>query len=108
MKRSKTEFYKSANSIISLISELSSTDVLENKRSRDHAEARSVLYTVIREVYDVSLINVSAYMKSRGKSCDHSTIVYSLSNFDIYSMYSKYLKDWKDEIIYKINTNGLR
>ena len=105
--RSKTEFYRDAGHIIDLLSKLSSVNILENKRTRDHSEARSVLYTVFRSNYNVSLKTIEKYMKDCGKSSDHSTIIYSTNNFEIYARYSKYLKDWQNEIIYKINTNTL-
>lgn len=106
--RSKTEFYNDAGHIVDLLCKLSSTNILENKRTRDHSEARSVLYTIFRSKYNVSLKAIEKYMEDNGKSSDHSTIIHSLNSFEIYVRYSKYLKDWLDTIIYKIDTNTLR
>ena len=109
MKKSKTEFYRDAGYIVDTLNKLAKINVLENRRTRDLSEARSVLYTVFRSKYDVTLKTIRDCMKEFGKSSDHATILYSIKNFEIYARFSDLeLKEWRDKLIYKIDTNTLR
>jgi hypothetical protein len=93
---------KDADYVSGLVKLVTGLDIFDNTRKRDHIEARSLLYVILREDYGATYLWIRDYMESKGKSCDHSTVIHSVNQYEIYKMYSKYLEDWRQMILNKI------
>ena len=93
---------KDADYISNMVKLVSGLDIFNNTRKRDHIEARSLLYVILREDYGATYLWINDYMKSKGKSCDHSTIIHSVNQYDVYRMYSKYLEEWREMILNQV------
>jgi chromosomal replication initiation ATPase DnaA len=93
---------KDADYIANMVRLVTGLDIFNNTRKRDHIEARSLFYVILREDYGATYLWIKDYMESKGKSCDHSTVIHSVNQYEIYKLYSKYLEDWRQMILSRI------
>lgn len=91
-----------ADYISDLVKLVSGLDIFNNTRKRNYIEARALFYIILREDYGASYLWIRDYMESKGKSCDHSTVIHSVNQYEIYKLYSKYLEDWREMILKQI------
>ena len=91
-----------ADYISDLVKLVSGLDIFNNTRKRNYIEARALFYIILREDYGESYLWIRDYMESKGKSCDHSTVIHSVNQYEIYKLYSKYLEDWREMILKQI------
>ena len=73
---------KDADYISNMVKLVTGLDIFDNTRKRDHIEARSLLYVILREDYGASYLWIRDYMESKGKSCDHSTVIHSVNSME--------------------------
>tara|TARA_R100001082_G_scaffold47063_1_gene25081 strand:+ start:336 stop:758 length:423 start_codon:yes stop_codon:yes gene_type:complete len=88
---------KEANKIATLIKEQTEIDIFENKRTRPHAEYRSLLCFILRNQFNMTLHQIKDYFIAKGKNYDHATAMHSLNNFE---MYKKYNPDIENLLVY--------
>lgn len=81
------------------INRLSNLDIYENSRKREYIEARSVFCVIAYKYYDYTYAQIAAYLRSKGKSSDHATVLHSLKSFDVYSKYSTHLEVWLSDLV---------
>jgi chromosomal replication initiation ATPase DnaA len=93
---------KDADYIANMVKLVTGLDIFNNTRKRDHIEARSLFYVILREDYGATYLWIKDYMEGKGKSCDHSTVIHSVNQYEIYKLYSKYLEDWRQMILSRI------
>jgi len=93
---------KDADYIANMVKLVTGLDIFNNTRKRDHIEARSLFYVILREDYGATYLWIKDYMESKGKSCDHSTVIHSVNQYEIYKLYSKYLEYWRQMILSRI------
>ena len=82
------------NKVAQLINELSDVNIFENRRTRKHTEARSLLNFILKNHFKMTLYDIKNYYIAQGKSYDHATALFSLKNFEVYKKYSKNLNEW--------------
>lgn len=80
------------------ISKLAGFDILKKTRTRQHIEARSLLFHILTKYYDKRPYYLSSTIKVGKKPLTNATILHSIKNFDIYRKYNKDLDKWLDAI----------
>tara|TARA_R100001163_G_C4943870_1_gene114499 strand:+ start:114 stop:560 length:447 start_codon:yes stop_codon:yes gene_type:complete len=90
---------KEANKIVTLIKKQTGVDVFENKRTKQHAEYRSLLCFILRIYFGMTLYQIRDYFNSKGKNSNHATVLYSIKKFEYYRQYNKQL----ETLLYFIN-----
>ena len=95
---------KNLNKIAKKINNIANLNIFENCRRISHIEARSLFCYIAYKYNNLTYHEIAAYLKSKGKSSDHSTVLYAVKQFEIYSdpVYSKNgrrLNDWLEDII---------
>lgn len=90
---------KPLDKIILKINALAELDVLENTRKREYIEARALFCVIAYKYVGANLTQIATYLKKRGKSSDHATVLHAIKNYEIYSKYSNYLDVWLSDII---------
>ena len=83
---------KQANNIATLIKKQTGVDVFENKRTKQHAEYRSLLCFILRIYFGMTLYEIRDYFKSKGKNYNHATALYAINKFELYRQYSEELE----------------
>ena len=85
-----------AKKIARQVSKLSGIDVFKNTRKKEFVEARSLLSTILYNYEKMNLHEIKNFYIKNGKSSDHTTVLHSLRNWNIYSNDRKcfYLNDW--------------
>ena len=74
---------KTLDNIILKINALANLDVLENTRKREYIEARALFCVVAYKYAGLNLTQTANYLKKRGKSSDHATVLHAIKNYEI-------------------------
>ena len=80
------------------IKEVTGLDILVHTRKVEYVEARALFNFILYNTYGLSLHKIALFYNENGKKYDHSTVLHSLRNFDIYRKYSVKLNDWLEDI----------
>jgi len=83
---------KQANNIATLIKKQTGVDVFENKRTKQHAEHRSLLCFILRVYFGMTLYQIRDYFKSKGKNYNHATALYAINKFEFYRQFNKQIE----------------
>tara|TARA_Y100000114_G_C11760912_1_gene329662 strand:+ start:2180 stop:2614 length:435 start_codon:yes stop_codon:yes gene_type:complete len=81
------------------VNSLASVDIYENTRKRATIEARSLFNFVAYKYFLLTFDEIAKFLKTKGKTSDHSTILHSLRNFELYSFHNTNLNGWLEDII---------
>ena len=92
--------------IANSLSNVSKLNAFENSRRRDIVEIRSVLIKILREYQEMTLYEIADFFTNNNKKMDHSTVLYSLNNFEYYLKYNPGLKKWHDFIVDSLFGSG--
>lgn len=90
---------KPLDKIVLKVNALAELDVLENTRKREYIEARALFCVIAYKYVGLNLTQIATYLKERGKSSDHATVLHAIKNYDIYAKYSNHLDIWLSDII---------
>jgi hypothetical protein len=71
----------------------------ENSRRRAIVEIRSVLIKILRDYQEMTLYEIADFFTYHNKKMEHSSVLYSLNNYDIYCNYNPMLKVWHDFVV---------
>ena len=103
MRKIKTNLdMKKAMKIAVQVNKLAKLDVFKNTRRREYVEARSLLCFILYKYQKFNLHEIKNFLIDNGKSSDHTTVLYSIKNYEIYSHYNKELMNWLTCITGKI------
>jgi len=103
MRKIKTNLdMKKAMKIAVQVNKLANLDVFKNTRRREYVEARSLLCFILYKYQKFNLHEIKNFLIDNGKSSDHTTVLYSIKNYEIYSHYNKELMNWLTCITGKI------
>ena len=83
-----------------IVEDVTKLDITEKKRDLNHVMARCLYYYFARKLTKESLIAIGKVSQK-----DHSTVIHSLSKFDMYHKYYSFFRDCKEEIEIKILNN---
>ena len=85
-----------AKKIARKISKLSGIDVFKNTRKKEFVEARSLLSTILYKYEKMNLHEIKNFYIENGKSSDHTTVLHSVKNWEVYSQDKNciYLNEW--------------
>lgn len=93
------EYDRIANLVISL----TETDIFENRRTQNHVDARALFDFIMRKLKNKTYESISQYYKTKGKTADHSGILYRINMFEEIKRrkpeYETWLSIIKNEII---------
>jgi hypothetical protein len=81
------------------LSEISKLNPFENSRKREIIEIRSALIKILREYQEMTLNQIACFFINNNRHMDHSTVLHSLKNYEIYIKYNPKLKKWHDFIV---------
>ena len=81
------------------LSEISKLNPFENTRRREIIEIRSALVKILREYQEMTLNQIASFFTNNNRKMDHSTVLHSLKNYEIYIKYNPKLKKWHDFIV---------
>tara|TARA_B110000977_G_scaffold35429_1_gene47411 strand:+ start:810 stop:1229 length:420 start_codon:yes stop_codon:yes gene_type:complete len=81
------------------LSEISKLNPFENTRRREIIEIRSALVKILREYQEMTLNQIASFFTNNNRKMDHSTVLFSLKNYEIYIKYNPKLKKWHDFIV---------
>lgn len=93
---------RDADYVSDLVKSVTGLNIFKNTRKIDYVEARSLFYIIMKHDYQATYVAIRDYMKSKGKSCDHSTVLHSVREYDIYKHYTPQLEEWREMILNKI------
>ena len=100
---------KEANKIAKHIIDISGIDVFKNTRKRKYVEIRSLLTFMLRHHCNMKFTDIRDFYKSKGKSYDHATAIYSLKAFEMHRRYNPKLDKYFDIALLRIrNKSKLR
>ena len=89
--------------IADLVISLTEIDIFENRRTQSHVDARAFFDFIMRKLKNKTYTGIAKYYHSKGKSADHSTILYRTNMFDEIKCRKPEYKTWlniiKNEII---------
>ena len=82
-----------------VIQEITGVDINEVSRKREIIEARAVYYKILKQ------IDKKKSLKSIGASVgkDHTTVLHSLKNYDMFEQFNPTLKLFKKQILQRLN-----
>ncbi len=83
-----------AKKIAKQVNKLAKLDVFKNTRKREYIEARSLLSMVLYKYEKMNLHEIKNFYIENGKSSDHTTVLHSIKNWDMYRHYNNTLIDW--------------
>ena len=85
-----------AKKIARQVNKLAKLDVFKNTRKKEFVEARSLLSTILYKYEKMNLHEIKNFYIENGKSSDHTTVLHSVKNWEIYSQDKScvYLNDW--------------
>jgi hypothetical protein len=83
-----------AKKIAKQVNKLAKLDVFKNTRKREYIEARSLLSMVLYKYEKMNLHEIKKFYIENGKSSDHTTVLHSIKNWDMYRHYNNTLIDW--------------
>ena len=81
------------------LSEISKLNPFENTRRREIIELRSVLIKILKEYQEMTSHQIASFFTNNNRKMDHSTVLFSLKNYEIYIKYNPKLKKWHDFIV---------
>lgn len=84
-----------------IVEDVTKIDITVQKRDLNHVMARCLYYYFARKITKESLIAIGKVSKK-----DHSTVIHSLSKFDMYHKYYSFFRDCKEEIEIQILNNA--
>ena len=90
------------------LSEISKLNPFENTRRREIIEIRSALVKILREYQEMTLNQIASFFTNNNRKMDHSTVLFSLKNYEIYIKYNPKLKKWHDFIVDLLFEDGER
>ena len=100
---------KEANKIAKNIIDISGIDVFKNSRKREYVEVRSLLTFMLRHHCNMKFTDIRDFYKSKGKSYDHATAIYSLKAFEMHRRYNPKLDKYFDITLLRVrNKSKLR
>jgi hypothetical protein len=88
------------------LSEISKLNPFENSRRREIIEIRSALIKILREYQEMTLNEIARFFINNNRHMDHSTVLHSLKNYEIYIKYNPKLKKWHDFIVDSLFESG--
>ena len=88
------------------LSEISKLNPFENTRRREIIEIRSALVKILREYQEMTLNQIACFFINNNRHMDHSTVLHSLKNYEIYIKYNPKLKKWHDFIVDSLFESG--
>jgi hypothetical protein len=88
------------------LSEISKLNPFENSRRREIIEIRSALIKILREYQEMTLNEIARFFINNNRYMDHSTVLHSLKNYEIYIKYNPKLKKWHDFIVDSLFESG--
>ena len=88
------------------LSEISKLNPFENTRRREIIEIRSALIKILREYQEMTLNQIASFFTNNNRKMDHSTVLHSLKNYEIYIKYNPKLKKWHDFIVDSLFESG--
>jgi len=88
------------------LSEISKLNPFENSRRREIIEIRSALIKILREYQEMTLNQIACFFIKNNRHMDHSTVLHSLKNYEIYIKYNPKLKKWHDFIVDSLFESG--
>jgi len=94
MRKKKKVNTKRAMRIANQVNKLANLDVFKNTRKLEHIEARSLLSIILYKYEKFTLHDIKNFYIANGKSSDHTTVLHSIKNWDIYRHYNKNLLEW--------------
>jgi hypothetical protein len=85
-----------AKKIARQVNKLANLDVFKNTRKKEFVEARSLLSTILYKYEKMNWHEIKNFYIENGKSSDHTTVLHSVKNWEIYSQDKScvYLNDW--------------
>ena len=92
--------------IANILNEVSRLNPFENSRKREIIEIRSVLIKILRDYQGLTLYEIADFFRSNNKAMDHSTVIYSLKNYEVYTSYNSKLIGWYDFIVHALFQSG--
>lgn len=88
------------------LSEISKLNPFENSRKREIIEIRSALIKILREYQEMTLDQIARFFINNNRYMDHSNVLHSLKNYEIYIKYNPKLKKWHDFIVDSLFESG--
>lgn len=88
------------------LSEISKLNPFENSRRREIIEIRSALIKILRKYQEMTLNQIACFFINNNRHMDHSTVLHSLKNYEIYIKYNPKLKKWHDFIVDSLFDSG--
>jgi hypothetical protein len=89
--------------IANLVMSLTETDIFKNRRTQSHVDARAFFDYIMRKLKNKTYESIAKYYQTKGKSADHSTILYRTNLFEEIKKrkpeYETWLNIIKNEII---------
>jgi chromosomal replication initiation ATPase DnaA len=79
------------NDVRDVILGLTKVDIFENNRKQLTVEMRSLANYFLKKMRRWTLSDIARWYIENGKSSHHSTILFSVENFEMYSKYNKRL-----------------
>ena len=70
------------NRIANLVISLTQINIFENRRTQKHVDARALFDYIMRTYKNKKLTSIANFYKSKGKTSDHSIVLYRVNMFD--------------------------
>ena len=86
--------------------EISKLNPFKNNRKRETVEIRSVLIKILRDYQEMTLCQIATFFIHNNQKMDHSSVLYSLRNYDIYIRYNPQLEKWHDFVVDSLFESG--
>jgi len=90
---------KQLKEVAQKINRLAELDIFNNTRKREYIEARSLFCLIAYRYCNANYSRIAEFLIANGKSSDHSTILHSIKNYEIYKIYNKNLDIWLEDVI---------
>lgn len=90
---------KQLKEVADRINKLADLDIFDNTRKREYIEARSLFCLIAYKYCFKNYSQIAKFLIANGKSSDHSTILHSIRNYDLYKIYNKNLDLWLEDVI---------
>lgn len=76
------------------LKDLTGCDVFKNTRKREYIEVRALYNFILYDVKGYTLHEIKRLYLNNGKPYDHSTVLHSLKQFDVYKRYNPNYDEW--------------
>lgn len=70
------------NRIANLVISLTDVNIFENRKTQNHVDARAFFDYIMRKVKQKKLTDIAQYYKAKGKTSDHTTVLYRINMFN--------------------------